>query len=55
MVKTSLDIPEDLWRRVRHRAIDEHAKMRDILVRALEDYLKKPLPKKPAETRRPKP
>lgn len=43
MVKTSLDIPDELWQRVKHRVIDERRKLRDVLVRALEAYLKTPI------------
>jgi hypothetical protein len=43
VVKTSLDIPSELWQRMKHRAIDEGAHLKDLLVRALEAYLKTPL------------
>jgi len=37
-------MPEDLWRRVKIRAIDERSDLRDIANRALEAYLQTPLP-----------
>jgi hypothetical protein len=42
-IKTSVEMPVELWRRVRHRAIDEGAKSRQILIRALEAYLATPV------------
>lgn len=44
--KTSIELPEALWRSVKHRAVDEGGKVRDVVIRALEAYLKTPLPKK---------
>ena len=43
-VQTTLVMPEDLWRRVKIRAIDERSDLRDIANRALEAYLQTPLP-----------
>jgi len=33
------DYPEELWKRVQHRAIDENSSIRDIILKALEAYL----------------
>ena len=42
-IKTSIEMPVELWRRVRHRAIDEGTKSRQILISALEAYLATPV------------
>ena len=38
--RTSVDLDEDLWRRARVRAFEEGIAFRDLLTRALEQYLK---------------
>jgi hypothetical protein len=38
-VKTSVEIPERVWRAARMRAIDERGGLRGVIVRALEAYL----------------
>jgi hypothetical protein len=38
-IKTSVEIPERLWRAARMRAIDEPGGLRGVIVRALETYL----------------
>ena len=40
MVKTSLSLPEDLWRAAKIRAIDERAELQAVVARALDLYLK---------------
>ena len=40
-VKTSLRLPEDLWREAHIRALDERTDMQVIVARALELYLRK--------------
>jgi len=40
-VKTSLRLPEDLWREAHIRALDERTDMQVIVTRALEAYLRK--------------
>ena len=40
-VKTSLRLPEDLWREAHIRALDERTDMQVIVARALEAYLRK--------------
>lgn len=39
-VKTTVRIPAALWRAARVRALDERADFQDVVVRALEAYLK---------------
>jgi len=33
------DIPDDLWQRGKHRAVDDKLSLRDLILRALESYL----------------
>lgn len=42
-VKTSVEIPERVWRAARMRAIDEPGGLRGVIVRALENYLQREL------------
>jgi hypothetical protein len=39
-VKTTVELPGELWRAAKIRAMDERADLRTVLIRALEDYLK---------------
>ena len=41
--KTSLRFPKALWDAVRHRAIDEGRTSQNVVVSALEAYLKTPI------------
>lgn len=41
MVRTTLELSEDLWRRAKMRALDE-GDLRTVMIRALEEYLAKP-------------
>jgi hypothetical protein len=41
-VKTSIEMPRELWRRVGIRAAEEETRRREILIRALEVYLATP-------------
>ena len=41
MVRTTLEIPEELWRATKVRALDEGS-LRTVILRALEEYLAKP-------------
>lgn len=34
------DIPQDLWDRAKHRAVDDGGSLRDIVLKALHSYLK---------------
>lgn len=40
MVKTTVDLPEDLWRAAKLRALDERSDLRHVIIAALEAYLK---------------
>jgi hypothetical protein len=39
-VKTTVELPEELWRAAKIRAMDERGDLRTVLIRALELYLK---------------
>jgi hypothetical protein len=41
MVRTTLEMPEELWRAAKMRALDE-GDLRTVMLRALEEYLAKP-------------
>ena len=41
LMKTSLRLPEDLWKRAKIRAIKENIDAQDLVAKAIEDYLKK--------------
>ena len=38
-VKTTVDLPEPLWRAVKIRALDERTDLRSVVIAALEAYL----------------
>ena len=38
-VKTTVELPGELWRAAKNRAMDERSDLRSILIRALEEYL----------------
>ena len=40
VVKTTVDLPVALWRRAKIAAMDERTDLRDVIIRALEAYLK---------------
>jgi len=48
-VKTTVELPGDLWRSAKIRAMDERVDLRTIFIRALENYLG--LPPKPITRR----
>ena len=39
-VKTTVELPGELWRAAKIRAMDDRADLRTVLIRALEDYLR---------------
>lgn len=39
--KTSIEIPEELWRAAKIRAMDERRNFQDIVAEALRDFLKR--------------
>ena len=41
-VKTSIEIPKELWRAAKIRAMDEKKNFQDIVAEALREFLKKP-------------
>lgn len=41
MIRTTLELPEELWRAVKVRALDDGS-LRAVILNALEKYLKKP-------------
>lgn len=47
-VKTTVELPGELWRAAKIRAMDERADLRTVLIRALEDYLRDSEPERPA-------
>jgi hypothetical protein len=38
-VKTTVDLPQDLWRAAKIRAMDEHSDLRSVIIAALREYL----------------
>ncbi len=40
-VKTSIEIPEEVWRAAKIRAMDEKKNFQDIVAEALREFLKK--------------
>jgi hypothetical protein len=49
-VKTTVELPGELWRAAKIRAMDERADLRTVLIRALEDYLKEHQQEGPARS-----
>jgi hypothetical protein len=41
VIKTTVELPESLWRNVKLRALDDHSDLRGIIIKALHAYLKK--------------
>ncbi len=42
VIKTSLNLPAALWKRVKIRALEEDRNAQDIVIEMLEKYLRKP-------------
>ncbi len=40
--KTSLNLPADLWKKVRIRALEEDRNAQEIVIEMLEEYLRRP-------------
>ncbi len=40
-MRTSIEIPEDLWTAAKVRAVHEKTNLQDVIAAALRDYLKK--------------
>ncbi|MDO8680032.1 MAG: hypothetical protein Q7R30_16030 [Acidobacteriota bacterium] len=49
-MKTTVELPGELWRAAKIRAMDERADLRTVLIRALENYLRDSEPERPART-----
>lgn len=41
-MKTSVEIPEDVWRAAKIRALDEKKNFQDVVAEALREFLRKP-------------
>ncbi len=41
LARATMRLPEDLWRAVQHRAIDEGITLAELAAKALREYLKK--------------
>jgi hypothetical protein len=54
-VKTTVELPGELWRAAKIRAMDERADLRTVLIRALESYLRDSEPERPARVSSPSP
>jgi len=50
-VKTTVELPGELWRAAKIRAVDDRADLRTVLIRALEDYLRGGEPEPPVRSR----
>ncbi len=40
MIKTTVELPEDLWKAAKIRAMDERHDLRSVIIAALEAHLK---------------
>ena len=40
-VKTTVDLPQELWRAAKIRAMDEHSDLRSVIIAALTSYLER--------------
>ena len=40
IVRTTIRVPRSLWDAVKHRAIDDHTEAQELVLRALQLYLK---------------
>ena len=49
-VKTTVELPGELWRAAKIRAMDERADLRNVLIRALEEYLLDDTKKRPTRS-----
>jgi hypothetical protein len=44
-VKTTVELPEELWRKAKIKAMDDRSDLRSVIIAALESHLRK-LPKR---------
>ena len=54
-VKTTVELPGELWRAAKIRAMDERTDLRTVLIRALEHYLRGSEPEQPGRVSLPSP
>ena len=54
-MKTTVELPGELWRAAKIRAMDERADLRTVLIRALESYLRGSEPERPTRDSSPSP
>lgn len=47
-VKTTVDLPQELWRAAKIRAMDDQTDLRSVVIAALRTYLQMPAETKPA-------
>lgn len=40
IIRTTIRVPEKLWDRTRHAAIRDHVSLQELIIKALEAYLK---------------
>jgi hypothetical protein len=45
-VRTTIDLPEDLWRKVKIEAVEERSDLRSIIIEAVEAHLRRRKPAK---------
>ena len=50
-VKTTIELPEPVWRAAKQRALDEGRDMRSIVIASLERFLAKQLPRSTGRAR----
>jgi len=43
LVRTTFELPEELWKRAKLRALDERSDLRTIVMRGMELYLARPV------------
>ena len=41
IVRTTIRVPRNLWDAAKHRAIEDHLPVQDLVIKALENYVKK--------------
>jgi hypothetical protein len=42
IIRTTLNLPAEIWRRVKHRAVDDRTDLKSVVIAALDAYLKTP-------------
>jgi predicted transcriptional regulator len=41
MVRTSITLPEELFKSLQHLAVDENKTLKELMTKAIEDYVRK--------------